>query len=167
MIDGKEVSEIGGNPHGMFVSVDLREKKVTSVNNLTTQHYQKSDYALETDTKRLITLAERGGTFGPYAYDIPAMQQEKTVEVKLGTPKRILLKYLMYRDNENQELIVPGLSFPVMTPQTDTMWLPKQVVVPLVKDMLDEIPPPGVMPMKGGSIPPDGVQMENNMMPNK
>lgn len=115
-VQGREVFE-GGQKSGLGVGVSLRDKRATGVWNLTTQNYQASAYAAETDGAKIITLAEQGGGSGwPWAVPMPYLMKtdlsfpslepapgdEPKVpagaqEVQLGTPLPAYLKTWSYQ----------------------------------------------------------------------
>lgn len=128
------VLDEGGNASGLNVSVDIRQKRVSAVSDLSSQDYQSSNYALETDSTRLVKFAT-GEIF-------PAPQERSATpssEVYLGTPTQELVRTWTYNDNQNQELFVPALVFPVTgSSSKDATYHPKFIVVPLVKEILDQ-----------------------------
>lgn len=131
-IEAKSIyDEYNGSSIGLTVSVHIKERKVTSA-NLTTQQYDASDYAIETDTKKLLALAEKGGSSGY----VPEGAQ--TLDVELGEPVIALTRIFTYKDNQSQELYVPALYFPVKEMPKDANFYRKAVIVPLAKDILAE-----------------------------
>jgi hypothetical protein len=137
VIDGQTVHDESGNLSGMVVSVRFSpEVKVSGVWDLTTQNYQSSSYQAETDVKRIMGLVERGG-FRNYYYLEPGA---KTVDVELGTPEVSMVKLWNYNSGLSEELLVPALIFPVTKQPTEIgpyFWYRKNVVIPLVKEILD------------------------------
>ena len=149
LIDGKTVYDEGGSPSGLSVAVQVKEKKVTSVYQLQSQNYQSSLYDVEKDTKRLLKLAERGGRWGTPVY--PPDQQVQTIPVDLKTPSLEWVRVWNYKDNQSDELVVPALIFPVTNPPTTEYYVPKNIVAPLIKDVLDSWDTPiEIMPAAGG-----------------
>lgn len=136
MLEGQNVYDESGNFNGMNVAVRVPNKKVSSVYELTTQSYQSSSYSAETDSKRILGLAERGG-FRNYYYMDPNVNT-KTVEVELGDPKLSFVKLWNYQEGISEELLVPSLIFPILKePENAPYWYKKNIVVPLVKEILD------------------------------
>jgi hypothetical protein len=142
-LNGQQVLDEGGNLSGMMVNIDLRVKRVTGVYEINTQRYEESAYDGETNAQRLIELAERGGwrNYYPLAENV---RGSKISTVDLGTPTIGLMRVWQYQEKAPNELYVPALIFPVITPNNSTMYMPKQVMIPLVKELLDEQPQPPV-----------------------
>jgi hypothetical protein len=106
--------------------------------------YESSVYPALTDAAEILKLAEQGGLYPDYQPE----NAEKTVVVKLGTPKFGLIKYWSY-DNENgagSELLAPAYIFAVTNldeiSQTIPYFYRESVVVPLTKDIASAIQPP-------------------------
>lgn len=130
LVDGKTVMDEYGNPNGMYVSVDIRSKKVSSVNNLRPDSYESSDYDAETDINKLMEYAN--------SYNWQYSEEAKAVEVELGDPKEVMV--ILYRQSTEtkkrpDEYYVPALQFPVVN-KPDKYFYRKYVVVPLAKDLL-------------------------------
>lgn len=144
-IGGSRVDDEGGTAQGLVVSVNVRHSRVDGVWGLTSNAYEASQYAIETDAKRLSTFIERGGLYGWFD---PAA---KTVEVELGTPETVLTRTWATRaDGMGEEILVPALRFPVLNPPADQPWFRKAVVIPLTKQTLDAVQPQdgvGIMPV--------------------
>lgn len=153
LVDGQEVRDESGFPSGVMVTINIWSRKVTSVNELGAFGVEKSEYAAETDTTRLIALAERGTYYNYPAYQDPAAE---VVTVELGTPTRGLVRTWQQSPNGimGTELYVQALFFPVVN-QKDTGYYGKYVVIPLAKDILDaanQNPPAQIVPMDGAVV---------------
>ena len=136
-INGMEVFEMGGNPGGLRVNVDVRNKKVNGLWSILSQNFEASAYEAETDFARIQKIAEQGGIYGQGYMDPSA----EVVEVELGTPKRILTN--MWKSDGSGEVIVPALAFPVKNPpKNGYYYVQNNLIVPLIKEML-QIPEPG------------------------
>ncbi len=135
-LEGQTVYDEGGNPAGMVVNIDVRTRKVNNLYGLDSKQFQKSSYVGETDTKRIDEIVKRGGYNNGWYWG--GSDSEKKRTVKLGTPTVELVR-MWYSPNPNQpgdELYVPSLVFPILDAPEEMMWR-KNVVVPLVKDILD------------------------------
>jgi len=131
ILGGKEVYDESGAPYGLYVNINVRENKVSGVNNLTSQLYDSSAYALETDVQKVLSYVTGS------ANDIYPGQNVQTKNIRLGTPTQVLMKYYSYSVNgAGQELYVPALRFPV-TSQDMTPYYQTSILVPLVKEILD------------------------------
>ncbi|MEI8361384.1 MAG: hypothetical protein WCG01_04600 [bacterium] len=143
LIDGKTVyDEYNGTKTGLSIMVQIKDRKVNSVSNLMTQSFDTSDYVMETDAKKIIAYAEKGGNGGMiYA------QTENITDLELSDPELILTKVYIYKDNRNEELYVPALYFSISNMPKDANYYRKAVIVPLAKDILAEretIATPGI-----------------------
>ncbi len=147
MIDGKPVYEQGGTKNGIFVSINLYNKKAAGVYGLFTRNYDSSNYQVETNTQRILDFAKNGGTlFG--AYEGP---EANVVELKLGTPSQSYMISWQYKNNENNELLVPAYIFPVEPVDNNQNYYPKNIVVPIIKDILDSYQTNDIMPLRSDS----------------
>jgi hypothetical protein len=142
-VDGKNIyDEWNGTKQGITVSVNIKAKKVANLYGLTTQTYDASPYAMETDVKKLLAYAEQGGSSG-YYYGPEA----KTVDLELGDPVSVYIRYYDYKTSSNNEMLIPAYYFPINNPPKDTNFFRKGIVVPLAKDILAErFPADGVNP---------------------
>ncbi len=157
VLEGREVMDEGGSPSGLSLMVDARTKRVTSLYELTTKQFERSQYVGESDSKRIVDVAERGG-FRNYMYNDP--NGRRTV-LNLDTPTVELVKIWYSNDNyrTSNELFVPAYVFPVKNWEKSGYWR-KNVIVPLVRDILNSDNQPSIMPMGGDDAPipvePDG-----------
>lgn len=141
-INGKDIYDNGGNPDGIRVNVDIRNKKVSGAWNITSNSYQSSEYQVEQDVNRILDLAKKGGQNIYYNN-----QAEKTVTIKIGNPELIYVKHYKYENNQTEELLIPALKFPIIEKPEDSYLSYNQIIVPIIKDILDErINDPGVLP---------------------
>jgi len=129
VIDGTVVTESDGNDSGLILTVSVRDKKVSSLNNLRANHYEKSLYAVEENSAKILDWASRGGIFF-YAY----RGAEKTVEVELETPELVFFRHFKWVPEENRtdEYLVPAYVFTI-TPDPSLSIFRSRIVVPAVK----------------------------------
>ncbi|RLC38071.1 hypothetical protein DRH27_03180, partial [Candidatus Falkowbacteria bacterium] len=134
--EGKTVYDESGHPSGLTVNVNIRYKKVSGLYNFKLVDYESSDYEAEIDTDRLLQYAEHGGRYGNYAYP----ETDKTVEIKLGEPKLSLIRYWHYDQSKlkGEELLAPAYIFPIIEKPEQDYFYRQSVVVPLIKELLDE-----------------------------
>lgn len=153
VIDGNEVSDQGGMPFGISVSVHIKSRRVMNVYGLMSRDYSKSDYAGVSDAKQITDYLAQ---LDNYAWmPEPEMRDVKTATVTLGEPVAGYSVYYTYKDNVNQELLIPVLTFPVTNVAGgDPYFYRSTVMVPLAAEMLKEqtgggmpIPMPRPMPM--------------------
>lgn len=127
-INGMPVKDEGGGTLGMRVSINIPEKRVSSVWDVSTQTYESSEYDLLTDQGAILERLQKsnGGYF----------EGGKILELSLGTPERTLMRYWRYGENTSTELYIPALSFPVLTDVSGRgIWIPKEILVPLIRDL--------------------------------
>lgn len=144
-IDGAPVYEMGGERMGITVMVDILEKRVESVYNLTSYSFTSSQYELETDTNKIVPFITNGGSL--YRYAMPE-SNGKEITVELGAPEKVLVRYYDYKDNTARELLVPALKFtvPERELQSGEWYTPQNIVVPLLKEVFDITRFPDIMP---------------------
>jgi hypothetical protein len=143
-VQDKAVYDDGGNKAGLHVNVNIRLMRVAGIWDFNAQKYQSSAYAAETDVKKILGFAERGGVYGYYD-----ASTAKIVDVELGTPEIAYLKYWNYRNGTSDELLVPSLVFPIVKMPDDPNFYRKSVIIPLAKELLDAQNggPVNIMPM--------------------
>ncbi len=148
-ITGQEVYDEGGTKTGMYVSVNVRQNKVSSVGELTSQRFQGSSYETEQDSAALIKLAENGGYRSYMLYPAADRPDAKTETLELGTPTRALVRMWQPLNGTTRDLYVPSLIFPI-TQKSDAYYF-QNIIVPLVKDILNSQKSGwggGIMPME-------------------
>lgn len=168
LLGGKEAWEQGGYDRaGFSVNVNIRTMKVAGLYGLTTQNYQSSNYAAETDKNRLLKFALQGDLWPQPTYPEENFKV-KEVEIKLGTPSVQYMRYWKYEGNQSSELFLPALVFPVIDKgQADEYYNKEVVVIPLVKEILDAaeanntITPPVILESKPLTEPVPAVRDGN------
>lgn len=155
VIDEQEVFDEGGSESGLHINVSIREKRVVGLYDLSTRQYERSDYAGETNSKRIVDLAEQGGF---RSYPNPEVRGAKVVNLELLTPTRQVMRMWRFDKNQSEEIFVPALVFPIKN--SGNFWR-KNIIVPLVKEILDNDPQPPVTIMKGdGGATEPGIPEE-------
>jgi len=144
LIDGKSVYEQNGIKLGIRVGINIREKRVSGMYNLSLQEYESSMYDAETDFSRILEFAKKGGINRYY------WNEGKTKKVEIGTPAQEYMVVWRYdQDNQmNKMLIIPALIFPITKTPADGYYYQKNIIVPLVKELLVENENPGPL-LKG------------------
>lgn len=141
ILDGKTVYDEGGTPSGLVTNVNIRFNKASGLYDLTNRSYETSAYATETDTARLLKLAETGNFRGYPAYSDP---NTKTQTLELGTPTISFSRVWKYDNNSSEELYVPALIFPITKNSTTQPYYQTNIVIPLIKEVLDQAPQPPI-----------------------
>ena len=132
MVEGHEVYDQSGYPVGLNMNINIRHEKVSSVYDLRSQKYLASDYPLINDNDKIIEMAEKGGMRQTFSET-----EEDVEEIVLGTPLRALIKTYNYSEGMSEELLVPGLLFPVEQ-SPDDYFGSRFVTVLLVEGMGEE-----------------------------
>jgi len=130
-----EVINYDGSPHGLSVMVNTAERKVTNISMITVHKYESSQYTAETDVAKLIAYAEEGGRSGTFY-----LPEGKTQNIALGTPTMHYMLQHQYdaEAGTTSELYVPALFFPVELENDDGFYHSKMIVVPLIKELLEQ-----------------------------
>lgn len=147
-VDNQVVYNQSGGLEGLRVTINLLHDAVSGVSSLSSNRYEASDYAFETNGERIISLAENGG-YGNFSY---YSGEEKKIMVELGTPTKSLVKFWRYTNGNSEELLVPALVFPVIN-NPENYYGSKFITVPLVKEMIDEVSNT-ISPGWGGGVMP-------------
>ncbi|MCR4312300.1 MAG: hypothetical protein NUV56_03375 [Candidatus Uhrbacteria bacterium] len=133
-IDNTPVFNSDGSGRGITVTVDLRNRKVVSLNMNVVTTVSSSSYALTTDGVAFMDIVKRGGMWGwqPETAD-------NVITVTLGDPTNVLMSHSRYNDSTGQyeELFVPALSFPIIEASDDSTMYQSAIVIPLVQEILD------------------------------
>lgn len=133
-IEGQKVYEETGKPAGPIINVNIQANQVEGLWGLGSNDFEQSLYAVETDIKKLQNLAEQGGFRQYYG----SVEEGKEIKIELGTPQQGYVKLYFYRPNKNaEELLVPCLIFPA-TPPKDEPFYRSSVIVPLIKEILEQ-----------------------------
>jgi len=148
IINGKNVYGADGANIGVFVGVDMRYKKVSSVYGLGAERYQVSSYSVIQDTDEILSIAEKAYPSG-YSDGRPSdadMEKQKSnngiIKIDLGTPQLVYAQISKTDNGVYGEFLVPAFSFPIENPIDSR----KRIIVPLVKGLQDASEQPPVRP---------------------
>ena len=152
MLNGEAVRDQSGSYNGLRVTINLLKKAASGLSGLTPYRYESSSYDLSVSGSDVIKAAEKGGSNqGWYGYS----GAEKTETIELGTPIKVYVQLYKYSNNRNDELLTPALIFPIIkAPEGNQYFGAKQIIVPLVKDMLNDILNSNQGGYGGGGITP-------------
>lgn len=136
LIDGQEVQDESGNPTGLNIEIDIRHKKASGLNGLTTQTYDSAEYQA-VSLEKLQTAIQKG----THRQNNYFPEDAKVVKLKLGEPTQILTKIWHWdtQNRKNNELLVPALHFPILEKADDVEYFYRDsIVIPLAKDLFEE-----------------------------
>ena len=133
-VSGNELYDESGNKTGLNVTYNIRAGKISSVNQITSQRYQSSQYQTEQDVTRLLKVAEIGGYYSYLPFAADAAGNAQITELELGKPTTGYVRLWQYTNNQNKELFVPSLIFPIINPPSGYA---QNITVPLIKEILD------------------------------
>lgn len=149
LINGKQVYDDWGNKQGLQLNINLEFNKVSSLYNLMSQNYQSSNYKMETDKEKIMKLL-RFGSIYYYSNFLEASGYRENemdiIDVAVGTPKIEYVKIWQYKNNGNEELLVPALVFPILNPEKTNDIYKKNVVIPLSQEIIDQAQTPEPQP---------------------
>jgi len=147
-IGGREIYDQSGERDGLRVSVNIGKMKVSGVWTLYNQEYQSSFYPIEQDFEKVLTKASaisgypilfrgaEGIEDGSDDFFSDKRLFLRKIKVELGTPKLEYGKFWNYSNGQSEELLVPVLIFPIANPDQLENFYRKNVIVPLVQDLL-------------------------------
>lgn len=161
VLDGRKVMDESGNPTGMNITYNIRERKVVGMYDLMTKKFEKSRYEAETDKNRLLKVAENGG-FRNYSY-YEGAQNIATLELDTPTIQTYRIWYSADPMSQGEDLYVPVMVFPIKNWDQSLYWK-QNIIVPIVKSILDtedKNNPPYPMPMPVDLQDQPAVKTEN------
>ncbi len=136
IIDGTEVVDNSGNKTGLYVSVNIREMKVYSLNNLNSNSYLVSAYKAISDKEEILNYVKQGGLYPNYQNP----EAKKTVTIQIGSPVKTLVKSYKFNSDKglSDEFFVPALSFPILNNNEENNYYRSNIVIPLAQDMIEK-----------------------------
>lgn len=152
-IDGQIVYDEGGAKSGPRVSIDLRNRQVESLWGVGANNFESSLYPAVQDSQKLISLAEKGGWRNYYYYAEESGGQ--AIEIELGQPTIEYVKIYNYNESnkENDELLVPCLVFPVTKVPEGQYYWQKNIIIPLIEELLKQVENQPMPMLKEGVAP--------------
>lgn len=135
VIEGKTVYEEYGQPKGINVSIDVKTGLVTDVYGMEKLDFDSSNYATETDTAKILEVAQNGGrswNYGPIGLAQP--EKVTTVDVRLGEPEMTYVHLSDYQDGTSKDYLVPALVFPVLDQPKEGEYFQDKVIVPVIRE---------------------------------
>lgn len=163
VVDGKTIYESYGDLSGLRVNYDIRNHRVTGMYSLMTHNYQSSAYDAETDTAKILETAT-GNAYGdmmPMRAEDGTGAEYKDIRIALDTPFLSYESMYRYENNTSSEYLVPCMVFSIKDGSEAPVHYRKRVIVPLIKDFLQNDYDYPVM-MKGGVAGSAGMAVDSS-----
>ncbi len=133
IINNKEVVDNYGKLEGINVSINIRERKVSSVHNINYSSLLSSSYDLIDNLENIDPLLTRGGLSPDMFY----RNELEEIKINLGDPKILLVRtwttsYDISRGSS--EIFLPALVFPIKE-MPNEYFHRQHVVIPLTKEV--------------------------------
>jgi len=143
MLNNQSIYDSGGNKQGINIGINIRNKKVSGLYNLTAKNFQSSNYSTAS-LETILNSAKQGGLNGLY-YN----ESNNIIEITLGTPELALIKTWQQEPNKNysNEIIAPAYIFPIINPPEGFDYWRKNIIVPLIEDLVPSYLKPTPVPM--------------------
>lgn len=134
IVDWNEIQEEYWPASWIRIEIDLKEKRVANISGLNIANYVKSDYTIENKLENILKVAWVWWRYGFYQNEVPQNENTKYVDIKLKNPKIIYVNTYSYKNNVQEQFLIPTVSFEI-----EKEWLPEffyveRVNVPLLKD---------------------------------
>ncbi len=136
IINNKEVVDNYGKKEGIQVSINIRERKVSSVYNINYSNLVSSSYNLIDNLENIKPLLLRGGL----SPDIYRQNNLEEIEIELDEPRISLVRTWIPSSDTNRgstEIFIPSLVFPIKEIPNEYFYR-QQVVVPLTKEVFEK-----------------------------
>jgi hypothetical protein len=145
IIEGKTVYDQGGNKTGLYVGVDAKLKKTSSVSQIKAHSFESSMYDVINDKEKIIDLALNRGNNNHWR---KVDENAKKIDIELGTPELKLVNFWRHNMEKGigEEIFIPSYIFPVVGSSDNSHYYSENVVVPLVQGLVDTMEY-GIMPM--------------------
>jgi len=134
LVEDTEVWSLWGQPSGLSVSVSLRTGEVDNLWAPGAYSLEASAYELTTNSEEVLAVAQRGGL-----WEYVPENADVTYTFLLGEPELVLAEHYQYDAEEGSTILyVPAFQFPVVEGDANAPYQRPWIIVPLVKDILDE-----------------------------
>lgn len=130
IVDWNEIYEEWWQVSWVRIEIDLKAKKVTSLNSLSVDNYLKSDYKIEINNTNILKVASKWGRYG--FYDVG--KNVKYVDIKLKNPKLKYINTFNYKTYTQEQFLIPAIVFEIDNKNGAEYNYGETITVPLVKD---------------------------------
>ena len=127
LVNWKEIYEEYGGVYGLNITIDARTKKVSSFYWYDKFILEEATYSTITDNETINNIIKFGGR-----YETMQMPEQNKKEIELTNPRIELVRMYSYDNNTSSEYLVPSYVFDVVN--SENIYTPKNIIVPLVKD---------------------------------
>lgn len=131
IVDWNEIIEEWWQQAWVRIDIDLKIKKVISLNWLSVDNYLKSYYKTETNTNNILNVANKGWRFGFNDYGTGAIDY---IDVNINNPQIKYVHTYSYKDNQSEQYLIPAIVFDVENPENNGNYFGDTIVIPLLKD---------------------------------
>lgn len=132
IIDGNLIKQEQWENTWLNLTINLEEKKVSSLYWLKLFDYLKSDYEIETNTKNILKIANVWGK--NWLDNLPNLNDEiKYTTINLKNPKLQYIVIYDYKDNKDDQYLVPAIVFEIDKENNNSFQ--DNISVPLLKDL--------------------------------
>ncbi|HQK63582.1 MAG TPA: hypothetical protein PLF16_00355, partial [Candidatus Staskawiczbacteria bacterium] len=137
IVNGRNVYNPDGTDIGIFVSVDMEHKMVSSLYGLGTQKYQASSYPVVQGKKNILSMVEseyssNNSDCRPSDADMEKQKRLNGIsKIYLSTPEAAYVQISRNDSGSYGEFLVPAFAFPIKNPIDSR----EKIIVPLVKGL--------------------------------
>lgn len=130
LIDKNKIVEEYGQISWVRLEIDLIEKKVTSLNGLHINNYEKSAYNIETSKENILKIANVWWRFW-LENEIP--ENAKYIDILLKNPTLQYISTYKYENFSQEQFLIPAVVFEIEQKE-DINYYGEYISVPLLKD---------------------------------
>lgn len=130
LIDENKIVEEYGQVSWVRLEIDLIEKKVTSLNGLHINNYEKSAYNIETSKENILKIANVWWRFW-LENEIP--KNAKYIDILLKNPTLQYISTYKYENFSQEQFLIPAVVFEIEKAWVENYYW-DTITVPLVKD---------------------------------
>ncbi len=140
-INGMKVYGSQGEEYGLNLSVDIRERRVTSLYNLYYQQFEASSYPTKGNMEDVLRALNSRSNY-------VERDDAEIIDIEIGEPKLGLLKSWHYdeKQRESYNIYIPAYIFPVISESKPSYFNQENIVVPIIEDFFRADQGGGMMP---------------------
>lgn len=146
LLDGKMTYEENGEPRGLTLTYDVRNKKIWSLYGIGKESLRSSEYPITTNPDKILSMLSQGGRWGGFNN---YSENAKKVFVWVQSPELWYMR-MSHMDEtwKQKEYLIPAYIFKVEKNSDPTISTPQNITIPLIDDFLTlETPQPMLLDM--------------------